>query len=79
MDTAFGINELGDIDVAGDGDERIGVFPGEMGTRKLFREEDDHVANCHLGGRLEIFVEAHGDVLGRGLGTGPDKAVGIVD
>jgi hypothetical protein len=79
VDTAFGINELGDVDVAGYGDKGVGVIAGEMGAGKLLGEEDDHVANGHLGRSLEVFVEAHGDVLGGGFGAGPDEAVGIVE
>ncbi len=44
----------------------------------LFGEEGDHVADGHLGGGFEVFVKAHGDVLGRGFGSGPDETVGLV-
>jgi hypothetical protein len=79
VDTALGINELGDVDVAGYGDERVGVVAGEMGVvGDLLGEEGDHVADGDLGGGFEVFVEAHGDVLGGGFATGPEEAVGFV-
>jgi len=72
--TAFCINELGDIDVAGGGDEGVGVVAGDVGMiGVLFGEKGDHVADGHLGGGFEIFVEAHGDVLGGGFGAGPEE------
>ena len=77
---AFGINELGDIDVTGGGDEGVGVFAGEVGVvGVLVGEEGDHVADGHLGGGLKVFAEAHGDVGGGGFGAGPEEAVGIVE
>ena len=82
MDAALGVDELGDVDVAGGGDELVGVIAGEgwegwaAGGWGL-GEEGDHVADGHLGGGLEVFAEAHGDVLGGGLGAGPDEARGV--
>ncbi len=79
MDTAFGINELGDVDIAGDGDEGVGVVAGEVGVvGDLLGEEGDHVADGHLGGGFKVFAEAHGDVLSGGFGAGPEEAVGVV-
>ena len=79
VDSALGVDELGDVDVAGYGDEGVGIVAGEMGAGKLLGEEGDHVANGHLGGDLEVFVEAHGDVLGGGFGARPEEAVRIVE
>ena len=74
MDTALGINELCDIDVTGNRDKGVGVIAGEVGVvRILLGEEGDHVADGHLGGDFEVFVEAHGDVLGGGFGAGPEE------
>ncbi len=74
VDTIFGINELRDIDVAGGGDEGVGVVAGEVGVvGVLLGEEGDHVADGHLGGGLEVFGEAHGDVFSGGLGAGPEE------
>ena len=74
VDTIIGINELRDVDVAGGGDEGVGVVAGEMGVIGiLFGQEGDHVADGHLGGGLEILGEAHGDVVGGGFGTGPEE------
>ena len=74
VDAALGIDELGDVDVAGDGDEGVGVVAGEVGVvGDLLGEEGDHVADGHLGGGFEVFVEAHGDVLGGGFGAGPEE------
>ena len=39
----------------------------------LLGEEGDHVADGHLGGGLEVGVEAHGDVVGGGFGAGPEE------
>ncbi len=44
---------------------------GKVGA--LVGEEGDHIADGHLGGGLEIFVEAHGDVLGGGFAAGPEE------
>lgn len=78
VDTALGINELGDVDITGNGDEGVGVVAGDVGVVGiLFGEEGDHVADGHLGGGFEVFVEAHGDVLGGGFGTGPEETVGV--
>ena len=82
VDAAFGVDELGYVDVAGGGDERVGVVAGEGGEGWAagggwLGEEGDHVADGHLGGVLEVFVEAHGDVLGGGLGAGPEKSRGV--
>ena len=79
VDTALGINELGNVDVAGNRDEGVGVVAGyvrEVGI--LFGEEGDHVADGYLGGGFEVFVEAHGDVVSGGFAAGPDEAVGCV-
>jgi hypothetical protein len=78
VDSALGVDELGDVDVAGGGDEGVSFVAGETGVvGDLFGEEGDHVANGHLGGGFEVFVEAHGDVLGRGFAAGPEEAVGV--
>jgi hypothetical protein len=78
VDTALGINELGDVDITGDGDESVGVVAGDVGVVGiLLGEEGDHVPNGHLGSGFEVFIEAHGDVLGGGLGAGPEEAVGV--
>ena len=78
VDAALGVDELGDVDVAGGGDEGVGVVAasarGAWGGW-LLREEGDHVADGHLGGGLEVGVEAHGDVLSRGFAAGPEKRV----
>ena len=37
MNAALGINELGDVDVAGDGDEGVGIFAGDVGVRDFVR------------------------------------------
>jgi hypothetical protein len=37
MDTAFDINELDDVVVAGGGDELVGVVPGECGEIRCAR------------------------------------------
>jgi hypothetical protein len=80
VDAAVGVDELGDVDVAGYGDERVGVLAGDVRMIGiLFGEEGDHVANGHLGGGFEVEVEAHGDVLSRGFGAGPEETVGIVE
>jgi hypothetical protein len=77
--TALGINELGDVDVAGDRDEGVGVVAGHVReARILFGEEGDHVADGHLGGNFEVFVEAHGDVVGGGFAAGPEEALGVI-
>ena len=79
VDAALGIDELGDVDVAGYGDERVGVVAGEMGAvGVLLGEEGDHVADGHFGGSFEVFVEAHGDILRGRFGAGPEEAVGFV-
>ena len=84
VDTALSINELGDVDVAGNGDEGVGVVAAhvrEIGV--LCGEKGDHVTDGHLGGGFEVFVEAHGDVLGWSFGAGPEEAgvagLGLVD
>ncbi len=79
VDAALGVDELGDVDVAGGGDEGVGVVAGEPGVvGNLFGEEGDHVANGHLGGGFEVFVEAHGDVLGGGFAAGPEEMLSVV-
>ena len=82
MDAALGVDELGDVYVAGCGDQLVGVVAGEGGEGGAagggwLGEEGDHVADGHLGGGLEVFAEAHGDVLGGGLGAGPEEARGV--
>ena len=75
------IYQLGDVHVASDGDERVGVGAGEGGVDWAdlrVRQEGDHVADGHFGGGFEVFVEAHGDEVGGGFGAGPFEAVGIV-
>jgi len=84
VDAALGVDELGDVDVAGGGDEGVGVVSGEPGVAgnlvwNLFGEEGDHVADGHLGCGFEVLVEAHGDVLGGGFGSGPEKVLIFVD
>ena len=77
VDAAVGVDELGDVHIAGDGDERVGVVPREMGeVGILLGQERDHVADRHLGGSLQVLAEAHGDVSGRCLGAGPQQPVG---
>ena len=79
MDAALGVDELGDVDVAGYGDQSVGVVASHAGKSGVrLGEEDDHVANGHLGGGLEIFVEAHRDVLGRGFAAGPEEMLGVL-
>jgi hypothetical protein len=74
VDTTFGINELGDVDIAGNGDEGVGVVAGDVGVVGiLLGEEGDHVADGHLGGGFEVLVEAHGDVLRGGFAARPEK------
>ena len=74
MNPFVSINKLGDIDVAGNRDEGVGLFAGEMGVvGHLLREEGDHVADRDLGCFGEVFVEAHGDVLGWSFGAGPEE------
>ena len=74
VDTALGINELGDVDVAGGGDEGVGFIAGDVGmVGILLGEKGDHVADGHLGGGFEVFVETHGDVLRWGFGAGPEE------
>jgi hypothetical protein len=80
VDAALGVDELGDVYVAGGGDESVGFVAREMGVvGDLLGEEGDHVADGHLGGGFEVFVEAHGDVLGGGFAAGPEEAVGVVE
>ena len=80
VDTALGINKLGDVDVAGNGDQGVGIVAGDVGVvRILLGQEGDHVADSHLSGGLEIQVESHCDVLSRSFSTGPDKTVRIVE
>ncbi len=75
MDAVVGVDELGDVDVAGGGDEGVGVVAGEVWeVGVLFGQEGDHVADGHLGGGFEVGVEAHGDVGGGGFGAGPEEA-----
>jgi hypothetical protein len=80
MDAYAGqVDELGDVDVAGYGDEGVGVGAAEGGVGGAHGgagEEGDHVANGHLGGALEVLVEAHGDVGGGGDGARPFEPVG---
>ena len=72
VDAAFGVDQLGDVDVAGGGNEGVGVVAGEVGVVwNLLGEEGDHVADSHLGGGFEVLVEAHGDVGGGGFASGP--------
>jgi hypothetical protein len=79
VDAALGINELGDVDVAGNGDEGVGIVAGDAGVvGVLLGEEGDHIADGHLGGDFEVFIEAHGDVLGGGFGARPEETVGLV-
>ena len=53
VDAVVGVDELGDVDVAGGGDEGVGVVAGEVGVvGVLLGEEGDHVADGHLGGGL---------------------------
>ncbi len=53
MDATFGVDELGDVDVAGGGYEGVGVVAGEVRmVGELLGEEGDHVADGHLGGVL---------------------------
>jgi hypothetical protein len=74
VDAAFGVDQLGDIDVAGGGDKGVGVVAGEMGVVwDLLREEGDHVADGHLGGGFEVLVEAHRDVGSGGFAAGPEE------
>ena len=80
VDTALGINKLGDVDVAGNGDEGVGIVAGDMGVVGiLLGEEGDHVADGHLSGGLEVQIESHCDVLSRSFSSGPDKTVRIVE
>ena len=82
MDSAFCVDELGDVNIAGGGDQLVGVVAGQgwdggaAGGGGL-GEEGDHVADGHLCGGLEVFAESHGDVLGGGLGAGPEEARGV--
>ena len=79
VDTALGINELGDVYVAGNGDEGVGIVAGDVGVVGiLLGEEGDHVTDGHFSGDFEIFVEAHGDVLSRGFCAGPEEALGVL-
>jgi hypothetical protein len=79
VDAVVGVDELGDVDVAGGGDEGVGVVAGEVGVvGVLLGEEGDHVADGHLGGGLEVGGEAHGDVGGGGFGAGPEEALASV-
>ncbi len=48
--------------------EHVGLVAGEV---FFFDEEADHVFDGELGGLLEVFAEAHGDVGGGGFGAGP--------
>ena len=74
VDAVVGVDELGDVYVAGGGDEGVGVVAGEMGVvGVLLAEEGDHVADGHLGGGFEVGGEAHGDVVGGGFGAGPEE------
>ena len=76
VDAVVGVYELGDVYVAGGGDEGVGVVAGEVGVvGVLFGEERDHVADGHLGGGFEVGGEAHGDVGGGGFGAGPEEAL----
>ena len=51
VDTALGINELGNVDVAGNRDEGVGVVAGDVRVvGNLLGEEGDHVADGHFGG-----------------------------
>ena len=71
VDAVVGVDEFGDVDVAGGGDEGVGVVAGEVGVvGVLFGEEGDHVADGDLGGGLEVGVEAHGDVVRWGFRRG---------
>jgi hypothetical protein len=80
MDTALGINKLGNVDVAGNRDEGVGIVAGDVGVIGiLLGEEGDHVADGHLSSGLEVQIESHRDVLSWSLGTGPDKTVRIVE
>ena len=74
------VDELGDSDVAGDRDERVAVGAGQVGmVGILVGKESDHVADGKFGSLLEVFVEAHCDVVGGCLSAGPEEAVGIVE
>ena len=69
------------VNVAGGGDELVGVFAGEGWEGRAagswwLGEEGDHVAHGHLGGGLGVFAEAHGDELGGSLGEVPEEARG---
>jgi hypothetical protein len=80
MDTALGINELGDVNVAGNGDQGIRILPGDVGmVGILLGEEGNHIADGHLGGSFEIEVKSHADVLRGSFRAGPDEAVRIVE
>ena len=80
MDTALGINELGDVDVAGGGDEGVGFIAGDVGmVGILLGEKGDHVADSHLGGGFEVLVETHGDILRWGFAAGPKEMLILVN
>ena len=74
MNPFVSINKLSDVDIAGDGDEGVGVFAGEAGmVRHLFGEEGDHVSDGDFGCLGKVFVEAHGDVVSGCFGAGPEE------
>lgn len=78
MDAALGVDQLGDVDIAGYRNESVGVVAGDVRmVWVLFGEKGNHISDGHLGGRFEVFIEAHCDVLGGSFCAGPDEAVGI--
>jgi len=45
----------------------------------LLGEEGDHIADSHLGGGLEVLIEAHRDVVGGGFTSGPEEMLIFMD
>ena len=75
MHALVAIDQLGDLDVAGDADQHIGVVTGHA---LRAHQPVDHVAQRLAGGVAEIIVEAHRDIgIGR-LGAGIGGALALV-
>ena len=74
MDALVAVDELGDVDVAGDRDEGVGLLARHARmVSHLLGEERNHVAHGNHGSAGEVLIEAHGDVVCRCLSARPEQ------
>src|SRR5437870_3552385 len=68
MHAAFAVHQLGDAEIGGVASQQVRVLAAQF---EAGGEEVDHFAKSDLDGKVEVFVEAHGHVVGGRFGEGP--------